>query len=261
MMTKPHVQLSVVTRRETTSWDFGREVLQSLCQADARLTPEIISNGEPHRHPFVSVEASRQFWAPVVVIRGELGRVEAHLEFLWKRNKVVKCSGTVTHTSTNKLGKLSLGQILLRAHPDRRVDWPALLRRFCELARPKHAVLHLLTEVELTDAELNSPAWLFKRGPPGWAVESSVPNLGWANFFGDELAAAVDVERLKRQRFVTERIGDGYLVTLTGSLFDVQDDFAKFSGRRASLKAQFPDGFFQIRDEPADVPAADHDQH
>jgi hypothetical protein len=145
---------------------------------------------------------------------------------------------------------LQPGQILLRAHPDRTVDWLALLRVFCHLAQPKYGILHLLTEIELTKAEFNSPEFLFMRGPPGWAVESSVPNLGWANFFGDEFAQMVDVARLQGQGCVTERIGDGHLVTATDGLFDVCDDFTKFSARRASLKRQFASEFFQIRDEP-----------
>jgi hypothetical protein len=141
----------------------------------------------------------------------------------------------------------------LRADPDRTVDWLALLRVFCNLAQPKYGILHLLTEIELTKAELNSPEHLFMRGPPGWAVASSVPNLGWANFFGDELAHVVDIARLQAQGCVTEGIGDGYLITVTDDLFDVCDDFAKFSTRRALLKEQFASDFFQIRDEPVYV--------
>ena len=253
MMTEPHVQISVVPQRETTSWDFGRQFLHSLCSVDERLTPEVISNGEPHKHPFVSLEACQEFWSPVMLIRGDLGRFEVHSDFLWERSKAVKCSGMVVPARTNKFGKLHLGQILLRAHPDRTVDWLALFRVFCNLAQPKYGILHLLTEIELTEAELNSPVFLFKRGPPGWAVESSVPNLGWANYFGDEFAHVVDVARLRAQGCATERIGDGYLVTVTDSLFDVRDDFAKFSARRASLKGRFAGDFFQIRDEPAHV--------
>ena len=84
-------------------------------------------------------------------------------------------------------------------------------------------------------------------------MESSVPNLGWANFFGDEFAQLVDVARLQAQGCATERIGDGYLLTVTDSLFDVHDDFAKFSARRALLKQQFAGDFFQIRDEPSQL--------
>jgi hypothetical protein len=156
------------------------------------------------------------------LIRGDVGRFEVHLDFLWKRSKAVKCSGTIFQTRTNKFGKLHRGQILLRAHPDRTVDRLALFRVFCNLAQPKYGILHLLTEIELTEAELNSPAYLFKRGPPGWAVERSVPNLGWANFFGDAFAHVVDVARLQAQGCATERIGDGHLVTVTDSLFDVR---------------------------------------
>jgi hypothetical protein len=251
MMTKPHVQISVVTRREMTSWDFGCQFLHSLCSVDERLRPEIISNREPHEHPFVSLEACEKFWSPVMVLRGELGRVEVHSDFLWRCSKAVECSGTIFQTRTDKYGKLHPGQVLLRAHPDGTVDWLALFRAVCNLAQPKYGILHLLTELELPEAELNSPAFLFKRGPPGWAVENSVPNLGWANFFGDEFAHVVDVARLQAQGCATERICDGHLITVTDSLFDVRDDFATFSARRALLKGQFAGEFFQIRDEPA----------
>jgi hypothetical protein len=64
----------------------------------------------------------------------------------------------------------------------------------------------------------------------------------------------VDEERLRAHGFAVEAVPRGKLFTVTDDLFDVVNDFATFSRRRAELKSLFRPGLFQITDEP-EIPA------
>ena len=78
-----------------------------------------------------------------------------------------------------------------------------------------------------------------------------MPNIGWAMFYGDEFAQEVDADRIAASGFPIEKLGNGYLVTVTNSIQDVVDDFPLFSKRRAELKSLFREGFFLIKHEPS----------
>lgn len=250
-MNAAYVLISLATRYDTTPWEFGGPFLEALRQTHERLLPEFIGNCEPLRKPFMSIDACRDCWAPVSIIRSPQGRFEARSAFLWKRRKSTRSFGHVMHTSTNILGKMNSGQIIFRGDPDLEIDWLGLFQRWCQLVRPQFGQLHLFTAAEVRDdVDFKSPQDLFQRGPPGWAVEKQIPNLGWATFLGDELATEVDVVRLNAAGFAAQRIGVGYSLTVTDNLFDVSKDFCKFSGERVRLKGLFRRNLCQIMDEP-----------
>lgn len=54
-----------------------------------------------------------------------------------------------------------------------------------------------------------------------------------------------------RHGYTVESIRNGKLFRVTGSIFDIVDDFPKFSHRRAELKSLFRPEMFLIADEPA----------
>lgn len=245
-MTKPYIILSLVTSIDTSSWNFGCRFLSALLLFDGKLTPEFVSNVEPIKTPFVSVDETEEFWAPTVVVRGPHGRTEAKSSFLWRRLRSVKHDGHVMHTSINKMGKKALGSIIVRAQVNREIEWLSVFRDLCMVVQPKFGMLHLFTEQELVEAGFKSPEYLFQSGPPGWAVEGSIPNLAWASFLGDELAAEVGRERLVGHGFSVDSMANGHLITVTESLLDVAERFDEFSKRRAELKGLFRPGLFQI---------------
>lgn len=91
---------------------------------------------------------------------------------------------------------------------------------------------------------------LFMSGPSQPEMRYGLTNLGWANVFSEEYAAEVDEDRLRAHGFAVEAVPRGKLFTVTDNLFDVVNDFATFSRRRAELKSLFRPGLFQITDEP-----------
>ncbi|MGH1515704.1 hypothetical protein [Ralstonia solanacearum] len=259
-MKKPEdskIRISVATPLDTTSWEFGRSLLELLCEVDLRLFPERVDNLEPIKKVVSDIEDCEQYWAPEAVIDGPYGRSFVKWDFLWKRTKAVKSLGQVIHTARNKAGKLNLGWITLTATADRKVNWSDLFSGLCVLTQPKFATLHLLTPAETRPGafgEANDASFAtndFLCGHPGVALETrGISNLAWATHFGGEYAVEVNVEMLRAHGFFVEQVGQGYSVFVTSEISDVVKDFAVFSDRRAELKELFRPGLFRMVGEP-----------
>ena len=85
----------------------------------------------------------------------------------------------------------------------------------------------------------------FKLNPAG--------SLGWATYFGPQFSNETDFMKLQERGYIVEPLAGGFLVLMSGSLTDVQTDFATFSRRRAELKSVFRPDLFEIKYEPGDV--------
>jgi hypothetical protein len=255
---KPLIRISLTTRLDTASWEFGRQVLELLCEADARLLPEKVNNFEPIKIPVTSVEECEKYWSPEAKLTGPGGgALFFKMDFLWRRSRAIKSSGHVLHTSHNRFGKLKFGWVTFQATPDKKTNWHRLFHRLCTLAQPNFGTLHLCTHAETqpgafgAESDANYGTNDFLLGTAGIALEQrGLANLAWATFFGQEFAAEVDPEKLRAHGFGVEAIGDGFLVTVTPSLFDVANNFVQFSSRRAELKNLFRLGLFRIQNEP-----------
>jgi hypothetical protein len=260
-MKKPEIVISIVTRLDTTEWSFGRNFLHTLCDIDGRLMPERVGNSEPIKISVASIEDCEENWAPSAIIDGPLGRSHVKWNFFWKRIKAVKCQGCLFHTSVNKFGDLKLGWITLTAAVDKKTDWALLFAQLCALTKSKYATMHLRTEVEnrkeafSQEVDENYGTNDFLEGIPEAAIrERGLSNLSWANFFGEQHAAEINVKKLQEHGFNVRPIGEGFLVTLTPSLFDVMDNFPLFSERRVALRKLFRPGLFRINEEPKPLP-------
>jgi hypothetical protein len=172
-MLKTYILISLTTRRDTAEWVLGRTLLAALHETDAKLVPQFVGNSEPIKIPFESVAACEKHWSPIMVIRGPLGKSEVHSNFLWKWIKPLKGYGHVMHTSTNKLGNMTLGRIVVRSHTIKNISWAQLFRRLCQIVQPKFGMLHVFTDRELVATEFKSAADCFQNGPPGWAMLST----------------------------------------------------------------------------------------
>ena len=256
---KSKIRISLTTGIDTTMWEFGRQVLEVLCEADARLLPERVNNFEPIKIPVTSVEDCKKYWAPEAKLTGPGGGASFFkMDFLWKRTKVIKSMGHVMHTAVNRFGELIPGWMTFNADPDKKPDWHGLFRTLCFMAQPMFATMHLCTGAETkpsafgAESDANYGTNDFLRGSSGIVLaERGVANLAWATFFGQEYAAEVNPESLRAQGFAVEAIGGGFLVTVSPSLFDVADKFPQFSARRAEIKKLFRPGLFRIQNEPA----------
>ncbi|WP_435484177.1 hypothetical protein [Variovorax sp. GB1R11] len=258
---KPEIRISVTTRLNTTEWEFGRKFLQTLCDADARLSPEYVGNSEPIKIFVGNIDDCKASWAPEAIIDGPVGPSHVKWNFLWKRAKAIKYWGCVHHTLTTRSGELKLGWITLTATPDKRVDWSDLFHRLCILTNPKFATMHLRTDAEARPEAFsenvveNFGVNDLLYGHPDVALkERGLAYLSWANFFGEQYASEVDVAKLQENGFSVESIGEGFLVTLTPTLSDVMDNFSLFSERRVALRKLFRPGLFRINEEPKPLP-------
>jgi hypothetical protein len=259
---KPKIRISVTTRVDTTQWSFGKQVLEALYETDERLLPERIGHSEPIKIPFESIEACEKHWAPAGVIKGPEGTFDVKWNVFWKRTKPIKNLGCMFHTSVNKFGDLNPGWLTISAVPDKKADWIGLFRRLCTVAPPQFSTLHLFTHTETwpgaftPENDENYDTNDYQVGAPPIALkERGIPNLSWANFFGEEYAAEVDPQKLRDHGFGVEEIGQGFLVTVTPRLLDVMDNFALFSAKRVELKKLFRPGLFRIANEPILPPA------
>lgn len=256
---KPEIKISLTGRIDSTKWEFGRQVLEALRDADARLLPDRIGNSEPIKIPVGSIEECEKYWAPEVMARGPDGAAFfCKSPFMWKRARAIKSWGHVMHTLVNNFGEFVPGWLIFTASPDKKPDWHGLFSLLCGFVQPSFATMHLCTEVETrpgafgTESSANYGTNDFLRGSSGTVLKMrGVANLAWATFFGREYAAEVDPEKLRAHGFAVEAIAGGFLVTITPSLFDVAKDFPQFSARRAELKKLFRPGLFRIQNEPA----------
>lgn len=265
---KPKLQLTIRTREETVSWDFGRRFLRVLMDGGDRLRPQWITTFcetefRTNKREFVGVDGCEPFWAQTASYHSESGVREFPCDFLWRRRKTVKHDGWVKHTSRSIRNNVLPGTARLYGAWHKAVGWSKLFRDWCVVMRPQIGMLHVLTEPErfklvardvsewTEEEERFFCGWRdFRIGSFGASLKPEIPNVGWAMFYGDEFAVEVDEEAIADAGFPIEKIGEGYLVRVTESIDDVIDDFPLFSARRAELKSLFREGLFTIAEEP-----------
>ncbi|WP_178124753.1 hypothetical protein [Pseudomonas sp. Fl4BN1] len=244
----PYIQISIRTKLDTFNWQFGRELIRSLCEGEGPICPEQISNN-PDRfiEPFVSIEECEAYWAAKGSMRVNGSLIDFHDDFAWRRKKKIKCVGSIQHKTQNIKGNLVPGSVNFSSACNDKINWFSLFRLWCEIFSPQLGMLHKFDGVELDPKSKNNS---FQVGSFKAALKPEVSNIGWAMFYGDEFAEVVEADRIKAAGFPIEKIGSGYLVRVTENIQDVVNDFPLFSRRRAELKALFREGFFLIQDEP-----------
>ncbi len=264
---KLETQITIRTKRETASWDFGRRFIDILLEQRDKMRPELIApyseDGFRDRIKFEDIESCEPYWAQPYVSRPQGSYIEGHSDFLWRRRKVVKTDGLFAHTSKNIKSQIVPGKIYMTSAWHKTVNWAGLFRDWCEHMKPQIGMAHVLTGPEMfelpkynllecTDEEAQfEGGWSdFRLGSFGAALKPEIPNIGWAMFYGDEFAKDVDYEAISATGFPIEKIGNGYLVQVTEDINDVVNDFAIFSKKRAELKSLFRDDLFMIKNEP-----------
>jgi hypothetical protein len=238
---KPFIRISINPRRDTTQWNFGKDLLQTLVHTDRRLTPEFISNDERKRIPFTGVEDCRKFWAPLAQVRSEnMPTFEFPLSFFWSRRREVKGKGNVAHARVPSQGNTpALGKVTLEKAPSPKISWRQLFETLCAISDPFFGMLHLFTKDELGYAPFDSPESDFRGGPVGAVIRRGIPELPWGMFVSDEQKVVANWEELRRNGLEIVRIEGGTFLFLTNDIFDIERSFQSFQLRREQAKAQF----------------------
>ncbi|MDR2637805.1 MAG: hypothetical protein LBB55_05645 [Zoogloeaceae bacterium] len=248
---KKYVQITVKTKSNTTDWEVGERLVDSLEMGDGLLIPEQVSyyNPDKFKDPFMGKAACKDIWAVKGIIRsGNSTPREFACDFAWRRKKALKCKGYVVHTMKNIYLKTVPGRINFHSACSEKVDWYSLFKTWCGIFPPQLGMLHIFSEPELEFKVAGSDS--FQIGSFNAALKPDVPNAAWAMVYGDEFAEKVDAERIAAAGFPIEKIGNAWLVRVTENIQDVLDDFPRFSKRRAELKSLFPENFFLIKKEP-----------
>jgi len=247
---KNYILLSLNTNVDTTSWHYGKTMLELMRKTDERLIPQFISdNGDRVNIPYKDVTSCEKHWTATGQLRGVNGGwTDFPLQFAMKRKNAIKYTGTVDHTERiGPKSELMAGCVKFQFQPNKKIAWLDLLREYCDVFEPKFAMLHLFTEPELDRCVAISPEGSFRRGPVSRTLSrSGIPNLAWATYFGSEYIDDIDEKKLMAQGFSVEKIGNGYLVVITEDIFDIEKDFIKFSVTRNLAKKQFKNDMFLI---------------
>lgn len=242
------MQVSIRTKIDTFEWGVGERFISSLYEGGGVILPEQIShNADKFVDLFAGKAGCESYWAGVGSVRVNGATSPFYEDFAWRRKKVVKSTGYVRHKSTNARAQVVPGAINFRSACSDKVNWYLLFKTWCEIFSPQLGCLHLFAGVELDPKRKNDS---FQIGSFNAALKPDVPNIGWAMFYGEEFAKAVDVGRIAEAGFPIEEINGGYLVRVTECIQDVVSDFPFFSMRRAELKALFQEGFFLSQNEP-----------
>ncbi|GFM84116.1 hypothetical protein PSCICN_48080 [Pseudomonas cichorii] len=239
---KQYIQMSIRTRVDTFEWEYGEKFISSLYGDGGIFLPEQISNNaDKFVDLFVDKAGCRKYWEGVGSVRVNGVASPFHEDFAWRRKKAVKSKGYVRHKTTNVRSQIVPGSINFRSDCSEKINWYLLFRTWCEIFSPQLGCLHQFAGIELDPIRKNDS---FQIGSFNAALRPDVPNIGWAMFYGDEFAEAVDVEKIAAAGFPIEKINNGYLVRVTEELQSVVSDFSFFFKRRADLKALFREGFF-----------------
>ncbi|APQ10302.1 hypothetical protein BJP27_01825 [Pseudomonas oryzihabitans] len=244
---KQYVQVSIRTKVDTFDWEIGKKFIASLYAGGGLILPEQISHSaDKFVDLFMSGDECRNYWGAEGVIKVNGSASRFYEDFAWRRKKTIKSNGYIRHKTQNIRAQVIPGSINFRSDCSDRLDWYLLFKKWCEIFSPQLGCLHQFGGLELDPRYKNDS---FQIGSFNSALKPDVPNIGWAMFYGDEFAEAVDVNKIAAAGFPIERMGNGYLVRVTENFEDVIERFTLFSRRRAELKALFREGFFLVEHE------------
>jgi hypothetical protein len=247
-MGKPTVLISIDTLADTESDAFGRRFIDCLNSEDARLVPELVSDTERFKDPFVNVDHFIEKWWAMPYKMYFDGRFvsEGFHGPMWKRKSALASRGMVNHGLVDVKGEKHSSDLWFECRWDKTVDFFHLFRSWVELPKPCIGMLHVFSDVERDT--LHTPAGSsFQVGSFGGRAKPGLPDMGWAMAYGPEYAAEVDVSRIANAGFPVSSIGGAQVVQVTDKLADVVDDYAYFSRRRAQLKSMFRSDLFWIK--------------
>jgi hypothetical protein len=260
---KSELSLNFITRKDTAAPEFGRALLNVLANCYPNLTPELYDTRPERgcRNPFIGIEEAIQTWAPRgvtgLLVGGKLTDASEIIGHNYiKRKSNIKYYASINHTSKNRFGNPIFGLIGISFALNRKENWLGLFGDLAEIVDPVLARAHIFTDIEIKGHAFGSPQKVFWAGPSQPEMREGLTNLAWANIFSEEYASEVDETALRSHGYAVEHVGGGKLFTVTDNIFDVVDDFPKFSARRAELKSLFRPDLFRITDEPSIPPKA-----
>jgi len=249
---KPSVLISIDTNAETEAESFGRAFIQSLCEEDKRLVPELVSTSERYKDPFLSIDDFLASWwaIPVKTTVDGQARPDSFDGPFWKRKSTLVSRGMVNHGITDLWNHRYPSTLWYECRWAKDVNFSHLFESWVGLSRSDIGMLHVFTDSERRKSPTADDS-SFETGSFGGPAKPGLPNIGWAMAYGESYATEVDAARIKSAGFPVDEVDGVTIVRVTDKLNDVVDDFDYFSRRRAELKAMFRPDLFWIKEEPS----------
>lgn len=238
---KNYIQISIRTKTETTSADFGRKFLSQFIGPDGRLTPEFFDSDRARYNstPFCGIDDALIAWSQFRHVDGMFGEYDTYDAAKWKRKSEPRYSCDFSHTTKNRYGDILTGSVDFTAKWNPKVGWLQLFSNLCEASNAYMAMFHHFTPLEVT-----KPKSYFAMGMMGASIDPRFRDIPWAMMVGKELTPKIDFETLKFYNFPVEKCGDGHLILVTDNLLDVSQRFDHFVEHREVLRHLLPTELF-----------------
>jgi hypothetical protein len=248
---------------------IGRDVYRVLGQLSSKLVPEFANWHEPVNVPISSEDDWATIWCTNTEMRAAGSSFQTNLGSFWRRKHSIKSSGSVSFSG----GSRQDATFAMQANWSPDIQWWDLFTALCQLTKPAHGMVHLLTDTEsavipkgrfapemFTDFVGGEMTFTGKVSPDGnlitpdiWNHEArrnycSMPQLAWGNWLGGEFAGQYDPDRISSIAANFRRIGDACRFSVTNNIADLIEDYGKFSEARRKLRKAFREGFFTLSD-------------
>lgn len=234
-----HIEMS----RKTTDWDFGKELLQVFLDHDPRLNPETLHVWGDKVADFSCLEDAKRHWAGIAQMRSNGSMSEFHVGLEWKRRLTTRYQAEIQYESRDIRGRLIPATLSFYTKPHKKIDWKGFAERLYDLTEASYGFLHIHRDAHMRSdlSKAREPTWIVSE-----CTETSVPNLGWSTFIGNEYAKYIEAEKLERSNATTRISEHGIATTLSQHVMDICDSFSAFDERRNLVKRLFTDDFFTI---------------
>lgn len=225
MAKKKYVLISLVTRQKLIKEPYGRRILSIFYDEYPLLSPQFANYYEPVNNPINSVDEALEYWGKA--------------PFLCRRKKSIVGSWYVSEDNNN------IGWLTFEYNWNPKINWYQLFKELVVITDTYFGYIHVFSDNEVEPAGVGSAIGSFLWGTPSIHLKKGIPQLGWANYFGEEYVKEIDVSLLQKNGFDVEELGEGYLFHVTDKLSDVIDNYAHFDERRKHLKSLFRPDLFQ----------------
>lgn len=262
--------IGIETSLDLGEWDVGEKFLSPLFSTE-KLSPQRISSfGEvssKHGIDINNIYDCRSCWGLEAKTRVQGVERRFRQGINWKRTRTIKSSGSVRFAGLDIQNIPYEGNILFEAEYRKTVDWLSLFLKWCDIARPDSALMHIMgvknpklgndvkADVEKSEVEIKALS-RFKLGKlycefTAGELNSRVcgmTDLGWASFFGGKFAHEVNVNKIRASGFLVREVGGGFMIMITDDIDDVFQKNKLFFERKKILKSLFDVNLFLLKD-------------
>ncbi len=224
-MRKKYILISLVTHEKLLKEHMGKDLLSFFYDKYPLLAPQYANFYEPINKPISNVEEALSFW------EGEmfLGRRRDKIRGAWHHSKDISQAGCLSF------------EYNWNSH----TNWFELFQQLAVITKAYFGYVHVFSGKEIEPSAVGSAIFGFLHGVAGFHLKKGIPNLGWANYFGEEYVKEIDVPLLQKNGFNIQKLGDGYVFNVTENLSDVINNYDEFDERRKALKSLFRPELFQ----------------